>query len=239
MLVQNDQYANTSATLEQIISQITTIQNEQRSLLERERSTASPSVKTSLSDIDEVLTSATTSTQSDSLASTDLRITTSIASKKCDWTCNCQCHVRTATRTPQWLSAVVGTLFYSSTNTPRLEVRPCNSSTCFRAEPSSSSRFTYYFPAWMMRWALVYSTWDNLDGKSSSWVCKMPMEIPYSSQCWHFIQQGASSTVQDLLQRREMSPYDIGPDGVSVLQVSDVQRAKLQHRFMLLPIELH
>jgi len=71
-----------------------------------------------------------------------------------------------------------------------------------------------------MRAALVYSTWSNLEGKNSSWIVKMPNEISDYSPCWHYIQAGCVGKVRELLQSRQMSPFDIDADGVSVLHVS-------------------
>ena len=163
---------------------------------------------------------AQTTPDSSNATSTHLSVTTSLPLTACDWTCNCQCHVQTRSQTPQWLSAVVGTLFYASTRTPSLDIRPCNNTNCFRTHPSSSCRLTYYFPSWIMRTVLVCATWNKLEGMNSSWMVTMPREIPLYSACWHFIESGSLGKVRDLLQSRQMSPYDIGPDGVSVLHVS-------------------
>lgn len=154
--------------------------------------------------------------------STQLRITTNLPTKACEWICNCQCHVRTQYQTPQWLSATIGTLFYSSTSTPSLDVRPCNVPSCSRSHPSSSSRVTYYFPTWMLRTALVFSTWSNLKGKNSSWVVKVPREIPYNDPVWNYVHQGDIDAIKGLLENREVSPYDIAPDGSSILHVRGI-----------------
>jgi len=138
----------------------------------------------------------------------------------CDSFCNCQCHIKTQYKTPRWLGAVVRTLFYCSTRTTNMDVRPCNSNKCVRPQPKSSSHFTYYSPTWMMRSAIVYSTWNNLDGTNSSWVVRIPREISLTSSCWYHICHGNEHEIKKQLETREMSPFDIGPDGVSVLHVS-------------------
>lgn len=148
-----------------------------------------------------------------------VRITTSRPLQACDGTCNCQCHVRTQIRTPKWLSGIIGTLFYSSTIKPDSNVRPCNVKDCLRADLSSSSQLTYYFPIWMMRCALVYSTWHNLDGVNSSWNIRIPNEVSYKASCWRYIGSGQLDRIQDLLRTRKMTPFDVRPDGLSVLQV--------------------
>jgi hypothetical protein len=148
-----------------------------------------------------------------------IRITTSVPLKRCDPSCNCQCHARTRYQSPRWLSAVVGSLFYASTNPPTLDKRPCNSTKCFRPQQTNSVRFTYYFPTWMMRSAIVYSLWANLDGENASWFVRMPREIPEASDCWFHIHHGNEDAIKQLLQHRRISPFDIDSNGDSLLVV--------------------
>ena len=210
VIVQNDNHVQTSTVLNQITAELSGVHNLQVDILNGSQHTQSE-IRSAIEQ--------TTCDDGDT-SSTQLRITTSMPLKACDWTCNCQCHVRTRSQTPQWISAVVGTLFYCSTNKLSTNIRSCNVITCFRSQPSSSFRFTYYFPSWMMRAALVYTTWNNLKGENSFWSIKMPREISLSHDSWHYIQRGSVKKIQELLRLRQMSPYDIGPDGVSVLHVS-------------------
>jgi hypothetical protein len=207
--VQNGNHAETTASLDRITAQLTVIQGC--------GSNSSSTNHSTQDDVKSVLTQ--TMCENSDEVSTQLRITMSMPLKACEWTCNCQCHTRTQYRTPQWLSSAVGTLFYSSTNTPSIDVRPCNVPSCFRSQPSSSSRFTYYFPTWMMRTVLVYSAWNNLNGKNSSWTIKMPREVT-DSPCWHYIKMGSIEVIKELLESRQMSPYDVMDNGMSVLYVS-------------------
>ena len=155
-------------------------------------------------------------------SSSQIRITTTIPRRNCDATCNCQCHVRTQFRTPPWLSTMVGTLFYSSSYTPSPETRPCNSRLCSRSRPYSSSRFTYYFPAWMMRATLLHATWNNLEGRNSSWMIRMPREISDGDYCWDYIYVGSVDLVRKSLSQRTMTPLDVDGNGESVLHVCQI-----------------
>lgn len=216
VIVENNHYVKTSATLEQIVAQITALQEGKS-----EGSNSTWDRNESSVALTDFASAQKQSGDANTLsASHQLRITTSIPLKHCEPSCNCQCHVRTQYRTPRWLSAVVGTLFYSSTKAPTLDTRKCNSTKCLRSQPTSSSRFTYYFPAWMMRSAIVYSTWGNLDGINSSWVARMPREISPHCSYWHHIRHGHDDEIKQLLQQRDLSPYDINPSGTTMLHVS-------------------
>jgi hypothetical protein len=215
-IVERHHHKQTSATLEQIISRVAA--PDQRS---------GPTL-TSLQN----MSSASTGTATESptmphmqqdpfpLSATQLLIKTTSASQVCDAFCNCQCHIRVQYRTPRWLAVVVGTLFYYSSVRPTFGVRSCNSTICRTGKPSSFSHFTYYFPAWIIRKAFACSIWKDLNGKNSSWAMTMPREIPNNNKCWHLIVNGDVRGIQDLLARREMSPYDVKPNGSSVLCVS-------------------
>lgn len=208
--MQNKNHAETSASLSRITAQLTAAPNLQIDNSETTHHTQ-----------EEVRSVLAQSIYGDGDAtSTQLRITLSIPRKTCDGTCNCQCHNRAQLQTPRWLSAAVGTLFYSHSHTPSIDIRPCNVSTCFRSQLSSCSRLTYYFPGWMMRTAVVYSTWSSIKGRNSSWFIKMPRELPINLRCWDLVRNGHVEEIKELLESREVSPYDIRPDGVSILHVS-------------------
>jgi hypothetical protein len=148
-----------------------------------------------------------------------LRVKVAIANQRCEALCTCQCHVRYRFRTQGWIAAAVGALFLNYHATPNLEVRPCNSPRCKRSNPSSSTKLTYYFPTWMMRKALALSMWNQFSGGGAKWVIETPREIPAHRPCWRYIQSGDSVALQNLLECREMSPYDIDHEGRSVLNV--------------------
>lgn len=214
-MVQENHHAKTFATLEQLMTHVCLTRPAPKS--PRIEGGPERAEETAESGGNEELSKAVVDNPT---PTTELRITTRLPLKTCDRTCLCQCHVRTHIRTPTWLSAAVGTLFYSSTHTPLVEVRPCNIKQCLRSQPSSSACFTYYFPTWFMRCAMVYGTWSKLGGANATWMIKMPREISETEICWYWIQRGSIQAVRDLLGRGQMSPYDINPEGVSVLHVS-------------------
>ena len=151
--------------------------------------------------------------------SSHLRITTTFSAKTCDPTCSCQCHAKSRWRTPTWLSAVVGTLFYDSSYTLSATELTCNSIRCVRSQISSRYNFTYYFPVWILRSAFVYTSWSNLNGRNSSWTLRMPRKIPWGHESWRLISDDNVSQFKVLLSERSITPYDVDEDGYSLLQV--------------------
>lgn len=151
--------------------------------------------------------------------SSHLRITTTFSANICNPTCQCQCHAKSRWRTPTWLSAVVGTLFYDSSYTLSATELPCNSIRCVRSQRYSRYNFTYYFPVWILRSTFVYTSWSNLNGRNSSWTFRMPREISWDHESWRLISDDNVSQFKVLLSERSITPYDVGEDGYSLLQV--------------------
>lgn len=151
--------------------------------------------------------------------SSHLRITTTLSASICDPTCPCQCHAKSSWRTPTWLSAVIGTLFYDSNYTLSATDLPCNSIRCVRSQSFSRYDFTYYFPVWILRSAFVYTSWSNLNGRNSSWTLRMPREISWDHESWRLINDDDVSQFKVLLSERSITPYDVDEDGYSLLQV--------------------
>jgi hypothetical protein len=148
-------------------------------------------------------------------------VTAQVVLDRCDPFCTCQCHIRARGRTPRWLSAVIGTLFYSYVAKPSLSIRPCNKppSQCRRTSLFSPDHFTYYFPTWMLRTVLVGSTWKDVHGQNATWTVTSPREISETRPCWDAIKMGQIDQVRSLISRHEMSPFDVDRNGMSVLQV--------------------
>jgi hypothetical protein len=61
--------------------------------------------------------------------------------------------------------------------------------------------------------------WKDFRG-ASRWLIEMPREVSSYSTCWNAIQLGNIDQVKTLLSHRLMSPYDVDPNGWSVLHVS-------------------
>src|SRR5213082_542624 len=112
-------------------------------------------------------------------------------------------------RPEPFLAVIFGSLFYSYSAKPSLEVQLCNYSKCRRSSSLSPDSFTYYFPTWMMRTVLMFSIWKDLNGKNASWMIRAPREISEVQPCWDFINKGRINQIRELLSKHAMSPFDI------------------------------
>ncbi|KAG4431012.1 hypothetical protein IFR05_013502 [Cadophora sp. M221] len=146
-----------------------------------------------------------------------LRIKTFANTNRCEKYCNCQCHVQSRLATPRWLEGLVGTLFYSYAGTPILNSQKCNSRRCQRSM-ASSTQFCYYFPTWMVRKALIFtSTWRDVTGSGASWSIRVPRVFDNTHPASSSIVTGNLANLQRILSTREISPFDIDRDGESLL----------------------
>ena len=148
-------------------------------------------------------------------------VKTSIPKRRCDPLCLCRCHARASGRSPQWLAVLLGSMFYVSSGSSQSNKSPCNVNEC-RQAAEAQSHVTYYFPPWMIQCSLSFSTWKDLRGPNSSWHVSMPRVIPDSARCWDLIRLGKIEDIRGMLDRGEMSPYDVASDGVSVLRVRTI-----------------
>ncbi|KAF1967742.1 ankyrin [Bimuria novae-zelandiae CBS 107.79] len=82
---------------------------------------------------------------------------------------------------------------------------------------------TYHFPVWLLRSALVYTSWNNLSGTNASWALHMPRYVT-NDHLWIHIKKGSISEVKKLLAERVISPYDVEKSGISILQWAVLKR---------------
>lgn len=159
-----------------------------------------------------------------STSQSGLRISATIARRRCARFCRCQCHTRTTIRLPRWLSGALGTLFYTYTGTPYFTAKACDYRSCHeRSDPSA--RLTYSFPDWMLRRTLsIAGTWRDLAGPGASWTVRMPRKISPSAPIWHFVNNNRMDLIQQCFRTGQASPFDVNTNGESVLSVSHRQR---------------
>ncbi|PNH45774.1 hypothetical protein VD0004_g2207 [Verticillium dahliae] len=152
-----------------------------------------------------------------SSASTLVGITGCQSVTKCQTTCPCNCHVRTAIRSPTWVRGVLGSLFLSYAGSP-ISGRPdCNYMPCKRSK-SVGTAYTYHFPSWMVAKAVFFEMSKNdLLGYSASWTLHIPKVLSDGDPIWRFINYGTVPQVIDILAKKQVSACDMNRDGKSLL----------------------
>ncbi|KAL9947876.1 hypothetical protein D7B24_007615 [Verticillium nonalfalfae] len=152
-----------------------------------------------------------------SSASTLIGITGCQSVTKCQTTCPCNCHVRTAIRSPTWVRGVLGSLFLSYAGSP-ISGRPdCNYMPCQRSK-SVGTAYTYHFPSWMVAKAVFFEMSKNdLLGYSASWTLHIPKVLSDGDPIWRFINYGTVPQVIEILSKKQVSACDMNRDGKSLL----------------------
>ncbi|EEY23143.1 B-cell lymphoma 3-encoded protein [Verticillium alfalfae VaMs.102] len=137
-----------------------------------------------------------------SSASTLIGITGCQSVTKCQTTCPCNCHVRTAIRSPTWVRGVLGSLFLSYAGSP-ISGRPdCNYMPCQRSK-SVGTAYTYHFPSWMVAKAVFFEMSKNdLLGYSASWTLHIPKVLSDGDPIWRFINYGTVPQVIEILSKK-------------------------------------
>lgn len=148
-------------------------------------------------------------------------IRASISKGTCYWTCPCQCHPRKNMESPQWLTDLLGNLFYSYTGTPLLQLRPCNYTGC-QQRKAVSCQLTYHFPQWLMKKTFTFTAcFQDLSGFSGSWSISFPRAISASHDVWRCIEQGQFEEFLQILREGTIMVNDMADDdGTSLLLVS-------------------
>ncbi|KAF7510833.1 hypothetical protein GJ744_005933 [Endocarpon pusillum] len=146
-----------------------------------------------------------------------LSITTSSIKAKCDRFCRCQCHTITSYRTPRWMKSFIGILYFGYSGTPLLNRRPCNYSQC-RESGRPTTNFTYHFPRWAVSRVLsLTGRLDDLSGLGASWTIRIPRVIRPNAHIWWQISVGSIIQVQNSFAKGLASPFDVNPEGDSLL----------------------
>lgn len=145
-----------------------------------------------------------------------IQIRASCYRKTCRPWCSCCCHARRSVRSPGLAKGFIGSLFVGYSGVP-LVTQPCNERQCRRR---STPRFilSYQFPAWFWTRALFASfTTANVPGPEM--LIRVQTKIPYASEIYQHCLNGNAESLQRLFQERAASPFDVDPDGLSLLHV--------------------
>lgn len=145
-----------------------------------------------------------------------IQVRASCYRKTCRPWCSCCCHVRRSVRSPGLVKGFMGSLFVGYSGVP-LATQPCNERQCRRR---STLRFilSYQFPAWFWTRALFASfTTANVPGPEM--LIRVQTKIPFASEIYQHCLNGNAESLQRLFQKRAASPFDVDPDGLSLLHV--------------------
>lgn len=161
----------------------------------------------------------------DAKAGTDLASTFRIRGhilEECSQLCPCQCHSITALRSPEWMSGVVGTLFFHYTSRPTHNRRQCDSELCSASDSHAS--FEYVFPTWLIPLAiLLRGGWSQMGGLSGSWRLRVPVHCPPTAIALSAMLHNSQKDCAQLgryMHRHKIQPH-ARRRGISIFEVRD------------------
>lgn len=133
--------------------------------------------------------------------------------------CSCNCHNPGHLRSPKFIESVLGSVFIGYSDIPQL-TPSCSLSACKERRRLPALRINYYFPQWffsrMITTTIMYNSRDGLDIHR----LRMPRIIPTASIIFNLAQTGDIEGIMSIFEKGLASPYDVDPDGFSVLWVS-------------------
>jgi hypothetical protein len=146
-----------------------------------------------------------------------IQIKASCYRRSCRPWCSCRCHVRRSIRSPSIATDFLGSLFIGYSGVPGL-TQSCNEKQCSRR---SQVRFitSYQFPKWMWTRALFTSFMTSrLYGPEM--LVRVQNTISYVSETYQCCLNGEVGLLKKRFDNGLASPFDVDPEGVSLLHVS-------------------
>lgn len=107
----------------------------------------------------------------------------------------------------------------SYTGSPLWGKLPCNHKRCEASDKGTSvmTTYTYHFPTWMASRALALSLKQrSLRSTNGSWTLHIPM-LTGADPVWRILDHGTVQQLAGILSQEQVSPYDMNPDGKSLL----------------------
>lgn len=149
-----------------------------------------------------------------------VRIVTNVSTENCNRFCQCQCHVRSQYRTPNWARGVFGSFYFQTNASMWLKRRGCNYPLC-KKSGRPSTQIAFYAPSWMLRAAFyINAVKDDLDGMGANIAFKTPRVVPQLHIAWSLVSAGQVDRLVELFTVGKASIYDVGEDGESLLHVN-------------------
>jgi ankyrin repeat protein len=135
--------------------------------------------------------------------------------KSCRPWCSCRCHVRRELRTPGLAKKFLGSLFLGYSGIPVL-VEPCNEKQC-RKRSTSRINLSYQFPSWFWSQSLVAS-FTTAQPTGPELLIRISNTIPFASETYQYCSSGNERGLVRLFAAGKASPFDLDPDGLSLLR---------------------
>jgi hypothetical protein len=146
-----------------------------------------------------------------------LRIRASCYRKSCRPWCSCRCHIRREMRTPGLAKKVIGSLFIGYSGMPAV-TEPCNERQC-RKRSTSRIVVSYQFPDWFWTRSLLVS-FVSASVAGPEMLLRLSNTVPYSSETYQHCMNGDVLGLTRLFETGNASPFDLDPEGLSLLRVS-------------------
>ena len=125
--------------------------------------------------------------------------------------CVCCCHQRYSKRSSRSLNQIFGTLSAAYSGIPYLAPE-CNLPSCTRSclIPSSLFSLTFFFPTWILVWAITLTLKRSALG--FDYNIRLFYCVSYSSPIFQCAYQGNVSGMKYILQNGLGSPFDVTPE---------------------------
>ena len=146
-----------------------------------------------------------------------IQIRASCYRRSCRPWCSCRCHVRRNLRTPATLEGFVGSLFVGYSGMPVL-TSPCDEKQC-RQRSGPRMIVSYQFPQWFWTRAL-YAAFVSSRMRGPEMLIRVQNKIPYASETYQHCLNGELNLLKNRFDDGFASPFDVDPDGMSLLHVS-------------------
>lgn len=137
---------------------------------------------------------------------------------RCPPLCKCQCHKVQTSRSPDFLSGLIGRFMLSYNTVPIWGKPACTLRTCRRIS-KTPARLNYAFPSWMLKRA-VHLSFSAANTASLGIQIDFPRIVPFESAAYWTISGKSLVKLQYMFSIGSASPMDIDEEGYSLLLVS-------------------
>jgi hypothetical protein len=137
--------------------------------------------------------------------------------KTCRPWCSCRCHVRRELRTPGLAKRFIGSLFIGYSGVPMVTPQ-CDEKQC-RKRSTSRIILSYQFPEWFWERSL-FTSFMTASLSGPEMLIRVSNTIPYACETYQHCIDGNAPGLRRLFEVGKASPFDLDPEGFSLLHVS-------------------